>query len=71
MNQNSEIVFVVEESPEGGFEAIALGYSIVTEAETVDEIKVSIIEAVRSYFGPSELPSSIKLHHIKDEVIAL
>ena len=33
----SEIIFAVEESPEGGYEAQALGYSIFTQADSLDE----------------------------------
>ncbi|MDA2920308.1 2-oxoisovalerate dehydrogenase, partial [Desulfobacterota bacterium AH_259_B03_O07] len=35
----NEIVFMVEEDPEGGFTAKALGHSIFTEGETLEEIK--------------------------------
>jgi hypothetical protein len=34
-----EIIFVIEESAEGGYEAKALGHSIFTEADTYEEIK--------------------------------
>jgi len=35
----NEIIFVVEEDPEGGFTAKSLGYSIFTEGETLEEVK--------------------------------
>ncbi|MBN1591791.1 MAG: 2-oxoisovalerate dehydrogenase [Candidatus Coatesbacteria bacterium] len=48
-----EIIFQVEESPEGGFEAWALGYSIFTEADTLEELRQAIAEAVRCHFDSS------------------
>ena len=41
----TEIIFIVEESDEGGYEARALGYSIFTEADTIDELKKNIKES--------------------------
>jgi len=47
----NEVVFVVEESPEGGYTAKALGFSIFTEGETLDELKKNVEEAVLCHFG--------------------
>ncbi len=47
---NSEIIFEVTESSEGGFEAKALGYSIFTQAETTEELKTMVRDAVRCHF---------------------
>ena len=66
----SEIIFVVEESPEGGYEAKAVGHSVFTEAETIDELKRNIQDAVRCHFDSAERPSLIHLHQVRDEVIA-
>ena len=52
----SEIIFLVEESPEGGYEARALGYSIFTEADTMDELKEMVRDAVRCHFDDEERP---------------
>ncbi|MGH9431971.1 MAG: 2-oxoisovalerate dehydrogenase [Terriglobia bacterium] len=65
----SEIIFAVEESPEGGYEARALGHSIFTQAETLDELKVMLQDAVRCHFEPGSAPRVILLHVVKDEVI--
>ena len=46
----SEIIFVVEETPEGGLTAKALDESIFTEAETIDELKINVKEAVECHF---------------------
>jgi len=65
----SEIIFTVEEAPEGGYEAKALGYSIYTQAETVEELKTMIQDAVRCHFEESRRPRVIRLHWVRDEVI--
>ena len=65
----SEIIFSVQESPEGGYQARALGFSIFTEADTLDELKTMIREAVSCHFEATEKPSLIRLHMVKDEVI--
>ena len=67
----TEIIFLIEESPEGGYEARALGHSIHTQAETMDEIREAIEDAVRCHFDEAEMPRMIRLHMVKDEIIAL
>jgi predicted RNase H-like HicB family nuclease len=67
----SEIIFEVEEAPEGGYDARALGHSIYTQAETIDELKAMLQDAVRCHFEESERPRVIRLHLVKDEVIAV
>ncbi|BCV22899.1 2-oxoisovalerate dehydrogenase [Moorella sp. Hama-1] len=68
---DKEILFLVEESPEGGYEARALGYSIFSEGESVEELKNSVRDAVRCHFEEKDLPLVIRLHFVKDEVIAV
>jgi hypothetical protein len=67
----SEIVFAVEESPEGGFEARALGYSIFTEADSLPELRAMVRDAVLCHFDDAERPKVIRLHLVRDEVIAV
>lgn len=67
---SSEIIFSVQESPEGGYEARALGYSIFTQADTMDELKRNVREAVQCHFDVGQAPSVIRLHTVKDEVIS-
>lgn len=66
---DTEIIFSVQESPEGGYEARALGYSIFTQADTMDELKRNVREAVQCHFDEGQAPSVIRLHTVKDEVI--
>lgn len=65
----SEIIFAVQESPEGGYEAHALGYPIFTQADSLDELKTMVRDAVSCHFADAEKPSVIRLHMVKDEVI--
>lgn len=61
-----EIVFIVEEDPEGGYNAEALGYSIFTEGETIEELKENIKDAIRCHFDrEEEVPQIIRLHIAK------
>ncbi len=67
----SEIIFLVEESIEGGYEARALGHSIFTEADTFQELKHMVQDAVRCHFEESERPRLIRLHLVKEEVLTV
>ena len=66
----SEIIFAVQESLEVGFEARALGHSIYTDADTLDELKKKVQDAVRCHFEEKDSPSVIRLHLVKDEIIS-
>lgn len=67
----TEIVFVVEEDADGGLTARAIGESIFTQAEDMDRLKDKVRDAVRCHF-PDEngRPKLIRLHSVRDEVIA-
>jgi len=64
----NEIIFLIKESPEGGFEAEALGYSIFTESENWEELKINIKEAVNCHFDDGK-ERIIRLHYVKDEIL--
>ncbi|MCI0614300.1 2-oxoisovalerate dehydrogenase [bacterium] len=66
---DSEIIFLVEESPEGGYDARALGYSIFTQAESLSDLREALKDAVRCHFNKNERPRLIRLHLVKEEVI--
>jgi hypothetical protein len=66
----SEIIFSVQESPEGGYEARALGFSIFTQADSLDELKTMVRDAVSCHFDADSKPNVIRLHLAKDEVIS-
>jgi hypothetical protein len=67
----AEILFLVEEAPEGGFTAHALGHSIYTEADTWEELKTAVQEAVLCHFEENQKPQVIRLHYLREEVLAV
>ena len=66
----TEIVFLVEEDPDGGYTARALGESIFTQAEDIEDLKAMIRDAVSCHFTEEQKPKIIRLHIVRDEVIA-
>jgi hypothetical protein len=67
--KDTEIIFAVEESPEGGYEARALGHSIFTQADSMEELREMVRDAVRCHFDSDSIPAVIRLHLVHDEVI--
>jgi hypothetical protein len=66
----TEIIFLVEEDPEGGYSAHALGESIFTQAENLIELRAMVRDAVQCHFDDEVRPKLIRLHIVKEEVIA-
>jgi hypothetical protein len=70
----SEIIFEVrEDEVDGGYNAMALGYGIVTQGETMEEVRAMVKDAVRCHFGDGlagAMPKVIRLHFVRDEVLA-
>lgn len=64
-----ELIFIAETSPDGGFVAKCVSESIITQADTIEELKEAIIEAVQCHFDDS-IKRVIKLQFIKEEIIA-
>lgn len=58
----NEVIFVVEESESGGYEARALGHAIFTQAETLEALKTAVRDAVICHFDAAERPSIARLH---------
>jgi predicted RNase H-like HicB family nuclease len=68
--KSAELIFLVEEDPEGGFTAKAVGESIFTQGETLAEIKTNIKQALSCHFDRKEnIPASIRLHVIHEETL--
>ena len=67
----SEPIFMVEEASEGGYTARALGESIFTEADTLDELHVAVRDAVKCHFEDGKRPTVVRLHFVREEVITL
>ncbi|MDW7760030.1 MAG: 2-oxoisovalerate dehydrogenase [Acidobacteriota bacterium] len=67
----NEIFFLIEEDPEGGFNAQALGHSIFTEGDTEEELKHNIIDSIKCHFEAAEVPAVVRLHFVREEVLAV
>lgn len=65
-----EVLFLVEDAAEGGYIARALGYSIFTEADSWEELKQAIRDAVLCHFDEGQRPDLIRLHAVREEVVA-
>lgn len=67
----TEIVFLVEDDPEGGYTARALGESIFTQADNLNTLREMVRDAVHCHFPDEQVrPKLIRLHIVRDEVIA-
>ena len=70
-----EIIFEVrEDEADGGYVAIALGHAIATQAETVEELREMVRDAVKCHFvdeAPAPMPQIIRLHFVRDEALAV
>lgn len=58
----SEIHVIVEQAPEGGYLARAVGADIFTEADDLEQLRTQVRDAVRCHFEPDQCPSLIRLH---------
>jgi hypothetical protein len=67
----SELIFLVEEAPEGGYTARALEYPIFTEADDLEALHEQVRDAVRCHFEEGEAPRLVRLHFVREEVFSL
>lgn len=65
-----EVIFVVEEAPEGGYTAHALGVPIFTEADTLEALRAQVRDAVACHDEEDRRPALIRLHYVREKVIA-
>jgi hypothetical protein len=66
-----EIIFLVTESPEGGYAARALGESIFTEADNLDQLRDHIRDAIRCHFDEGKAPGIARLHFVREDVLVV
>lgn len=67
--QMEEVFFLVEENEDGGYTAKGIGISIFTEADSLEEIRAAVKDAVNCHFDDGK-KRIIRLHIVKEEVIA-
>jgi hypothetical protein len=67
----SEIIFEVREAGGDGLWARALGYSIFTQGEDWNDLRAMVKDAVACHFEKEpDRPKIIRLHYVRDEVLA-
>jgi predicted RNase H-like HicB family nuclease len=66
-----ELVFEVVQEADGGYTAEALGESIFTQADTWEELRANVREAVQAFYFDAAPPTSIRLRLVRDEVLAV
>ena len=69
----SRITFEVSEDQiDGGYSASALEYGIHTQADTLDELRRNIKEAVDCHFDETmQRPKAVCLRFVRDEILSL
>jgi predicted RNase H-like HicB family nuclease len=71
LTMKSEIIFEVTEAEEGGYCASDLGFGINTQADSLEDLRTMVRDAVDCYFDdPVQAPGIIRLHFVRDEVLA-
>jgi predicted RNase H-like HicB family nuclease len=66
----TELTFEITQEADGGFVAEALGESITTQADTWEELRANVREAVTAYYFDRPAPKRLRLHLVRDEVLA-
>jgi hypothetical protein len=66
-----ELIFEIRDAEEGGYNAKALGYPIFTQAETWEELKIHVREALEVFFDTPEQPKLVTLHYVRDELFVV
>ncbi len=66
----NELVFSVTQEADGGFVAEALGESIITQADSWEELRANVREAVTAFYFDRPAPQRLRLHWVRDEVLA-
>ena len=67
----NEIIFMVEEAPEGRYLARMVGQSIMTEGDSLAELHTNVRDAVRCHFDDGQAPQVVRLHVVREEVIVV
>ena len=67
----AEIVFQVTQEADGGYSAECLTVDIFTQADTWDELRTNVAEAAKAYYSDELVPDSVRLHLVRDELLAL
>jgi hypothetical protein len=70
MSTADELIFLVEDAPEGGYIARALGASIFTEGDDLESLREQVRDAVHCHFDDVKRPRIVRLRFVREEVFA-
>jgi hypothetical protein len=70
-NRRGELVFEVVQEADGGYHAECLTESIFTQADSWDDLRRHVIEAVNAFYFDTDVPATVRLHLIRDEVLSV
>jgi len=70
-DKGRELIFEVREEADGGLWARALGEGMFTQGDGLESLKANVLEAVRAHFEPAERPVMVRLHFVKDVLLAV
>jgi predicted RNase H-like HicB family nuclease len=68
---NADVVFEVTQDEDGGYVAECLTQPIVTQGDTWEELRRNVQEAVSAYFFDREVPKTVRIRLIRDELLAV
>lgn len=66
-----KLVFEITQEEDGGFCAAAVGEGIFTQGDTWEELRAMVLDATKVYFYDSEAPRQIRLHLLRDKILAV
>lgn len=70
VNAMKELIFEVTQEADGGYVAESLGEGVITQADTWEELRTNVREAVAAYFFDRPAPTVLRLRLVRDEVLA-
>jgi len=66
----NELLFEITQESDGGYVAECLTENIFTQGDSWEELRDNVIDAVKAFFFDSEMPTSIRLHLVRDEFVS-
>jgi hypothetical protein len=70
-NQSGELFFEVLQVQDGGCVAESLSESIVTTADSWEELGKNVMDAASAFFVDNTLPARVRLHLVRDEILTV
>ena len=71
MNKSGDLVFEMIQEQDGGYVTECLNENIITQADNWEQLSENVKDAVKAFFFDQPAPTSVRLHLVKDEMLAL